>query len=110
MEESELDDWFNEQKEQLEEKFYASKDPVKAKQEFDSAYKKLILNFQKKQEAIYDHKRRIAALQAPIARQREHMRLFFSRIGDWFSARRQAMKKWMFDQKIKRILKDKSDL
>jgi hypothetical protein len=110
MEDSEVDDWFNEQKEKLEEKFYASKDQVKAKEEFDVAYRKLILGLQQKQEAIYEHKMRMAAMQAPIGRIRDKTKLFFASIGVWFTLKKQAVKKWFFDQKIKRILKDKSDL
>lgn len=112
MEESELDEWFNEQKELLEERFYqrAAKDSLKAKEEFDVAYKKLIVNFQQSQQDIYAKQKRNAALQKPIARARERINLFFTSISMWFSVKRESVKRWFFEQKIKRILKDKRDL
>jgi hypothetical protein len=110
VEESELDEWFGEQKERLEEEFYASKDQVKAKERFDHKYRKLITDYQHKQLSIYEGKMRAARLKAPFVKLAERKKMILGRIGLWFTMRKQAVKKWFFDQKVKRILKDKSDL
>jgi hypothetical protein len=109
MEESELDDWFNEQKEMLEERFYAEaqKDVAAAKAHFDKDYKKLIREFQEKQVKIYEHKERAARLQKPIARSRELMRLRTQAVKQWWRQMRLDVKKWRFDRKIRRILKQR---
>jgi hypothetical protein len=112
MEEQELDEWFNEQKERLEERFYAEaeKDVAKAKARFDKDYQLLIRQFQQKQGALYDQKARAARLHKPVDRMRERWRLTISEVRQWIAAKRLAVKKWRFDRKIRRILKDKSDL
>jgi CRISPR/Cas system CMR subunit Cmr6 (Cas7 group RAMP superfamily) len=112
MEESEVDDWFNEQKEMLEERFAAEsqKDLYKAKDRFDKDYKRLLLEFQKRHGKVYDQKLRQARMQKPIARFRERKRLLVESTDLWFTERKLAIKKWFFDQRVKRILKDKRDL
>lgn len=112
MEEPEIDEWFSEEKERLEERFYAEaqKDVAKAKERFDHDYRKLILNFQAKQEQSYDAAKRKAALQKPLARFKERRRLAAEAVRQWWQQRTLALKKWWFDRKVRRIIKDKSDL
>ena len=117
MEETELEEWFVREKEKLEERFSTvlrtEKDDKKinrAKEHFDSKYRALIHKYQNKQNSMYTQQRRAAAMQAPIARIREHTQTFFKRIKDWKEQKKQAVKKWRFDRKVRRILKDKSDL
>ena len=113
MEESELDEWFNEQKELLEERVAAGlqgKDPVRAKHEFDAKYKALIVEFQKRQEQIYESKERSIRLQKPVARAKERFATLIKRIADDYKNRKLIIKKWFFDRKIRRIVRDKRDL
>jgi hypothetical protein len=114
MEESELEEWFSESREKLEERYFAAvtagKDTEKAKLEFDKGYRSLIAGFQERQAQLYEHKLRAAALKAPFARVRDRVRLFFKRIGDRWRNRGHPIRKWLFERKIRRILRDKSDL
>jgi hypothetical protein len=118
MEESEIDDWFNEQKEKLEEKVYLIMNAqprneakmAKAKEQFDKEYRALILQLQQKHEKLYDQKLRSAKLKAPFVRLSERWSLFLVQVKRWFTEKHLAIKKWLFDRKIKRILRDKSNL
>ena len=113
MEDSELDDWFTEEREKLEEKVYLGlqgKNPIKAKEDFDKQYRALILEFQKKEQQIFDSRERNAKIQAPIRHAKERMSLFFKKIQSWLAAQKLAIKKWFFDRKIRKIVRDKSDL
>lgn len=109
MDDAELDDWFGQEKDRLEDRFYAEKDTTKAKEQFDRDYRKLLAAYQRKQEDIYAHQRRHAALQKPIRRWKEawHLRVAMAR--GWFEERKLAVRKWLFDRKIKRILQDRSN-
>lgn len=112
MEESELDEWFNEEKEKLEERFYleAEKDVYKAKDHFDKDYQTLIKLFQQKHDKLYDQQVRAAKMRKPIERFQAKIELKKMLTKQWINEKKLAVKKWIFDQKIKRILKDKSDL
>jgi bisphosphoglycerate-dependent phosphoglycerate mutase len=113
MEESELDEWFNEQREKLEEKVYADingKNPQRAKEEFDKRYRALIAEFQKKQAQIYESKERSARMQKPIAAVKLNLGLAWQACTGPFRRMKPAIKKWFFERKIRKILRDKSDL
>jgi hypothetical protein len=112
MEESEIDEWFTAQKEKLEERFFATfqKNAEQAKLEFDVAYKKLILEFQKRHNDLYSKQLRDAKMRAPIERLKEGVRLRKEAVRTWYKEKVMAFKKWRFDKKIKKILQDKSDL
>jgi len=49
-------------------------------------------------------------MQAPITRIKEQWAHLLRKITDWFRAQKLAVKKWFFDRKIRRIVRDKSDL
>jgi hypothetical protein len=118
MEESDIDEWFSEEKERLEERFYAALNASKstekakdnAKKRFDKDYRALIATLQKKQLDLYERKRRVAAIHAPIDKAMARMRLASMRVTQWSAAKKEAVKKWFFDKKVRRILRDKSDL
>jgi len=114
MEEQELDEWFTEQREKLEARFYAvlneNKESTKEKERFEKDYQELILEFQKRQMALYAQQKRLAALQAPMARWSSQHALLQTQLENWWAGRKAAYKKWRFDRKIRRILKDKRDL
>jgi ppGpp synthetase/RelA/SpoT-type nucleotidyltranferase len=112
MEESELDEWFTQERERLEERFYAQalKDSVAAKERFDRDYKALITTFQHKQAQIYDAQMRSEHIHAPIARVRERVRRFLHPIKKIPRRIKRRITTWFFERKMRRILKDKSDL
>jgi hypothetical protein len=114
MDDAELDDWFTEEREKLEERFlYAvqeNKGPERAKVAFERKYRSLIAKYQREQQAIYDHKRRSEAIQAPITKWKARIAEKQDDLGLWWAARKTAVRKWFFDRKVRRILKDKRDL
>ena len=114
VEETELDEGFAEARERLERGYFAAvtqgKDPDKVKLVFDREYKSLIVELQKRQAQLYESRRRNAALKAPFARYASGLKLVFKRLSDKWDNRGHPIKKWRFERKIKRILKDKSDL
>lgn len=114
MEETELDEWFTAARERLEENYFvaisAGKDSEKAKAVFDKNYKTLITGLQTRQEHIYESRRRSAALKAPFARFSANIKLQLKRLSDRWDNRSHPFRKWRFERKVRRILKDKSDL
>ena len=118
MDEAEIDERFSAQKENLEERFYAVLNDQKAseakrqkaKERFEKDYRALIEDLQKQQYALYLRQKRAVAMRAPFLRITEHMSLWRASCKQWFTSRKQAVKKWFFDRKVRRILRDKSDL
>ncbi len=114
MDELELDEWFNETRDELEAKFFSelqnNKDPEKARLRFDKQYSALIKQFQKKQESMYENKKRMKKIQAPWIKFKDNINELIDTISSWFTKLKDSIRKWFFERKIKRILRDKSDL
>jgi hypothetical protein len=114
MEEGELEEWFNSQKERLEAEVYAAlqanKETEKAKLLFDKKYRALILELQKRENTIYEQKVRAEKRRVPIQKMQTRWQEFVTPIKAKPRELRMAMKKWLFERKIKKILRDKSDL
>ncbi len=116
MDDMELDDWFNEEREKLEtvllealQNNKQSDNADNARKIFDKKYKKLIVSFQKQQEQSYTKKRRLEQMQKPIDKMRAKYENISSAVSAWWTKRKEAVRRWFFERKIKRILRDKSD-
>jgi hypothetical protein len=113
-EEAELEEWFTERREQLEESLLTSlqegHDSERAKARFDRAYRAAIAGYQRQQQRIYERRRREAAARHPIARIRERVALLQERMAAAWERRKSAVRQWFFERKIRRILRDKNDL
>ena len=114
MDELELDEWFNERRDELESEFInslqKSKDHEKARVQFDKKYSNLIKEFQEKQKSMYDNKKRIHDIQAPWIKFKLWFVNLFEKIGLLYDKIKESIRKWFFERKIKKILRDKSDL
>jgi hypothetical protein len=110
--ETEIDDWFDEEKERLEERFHTEfmRNPERAKSRFDREYRALIIALQKKHIALYEHQLRMAKLKKPFTRMKMEVHARLDLVPPWWDARVLAVKKWWFDRKFKRILRDKHNL
>jgi hypothetical protein len=114
VEDGELDEWFVEERNKLEEEYYnaakARKDSEKIRARFDKKYKALIAKLQHEQNKNYDHARRNAALLGPFRRVRAWMKLTIKQLEERWKNRGHPVRRWLFERKIKRIIKDKSNL
>jgi len=108
MDESELDEWFNEQRDQLEKKFYKlaleKQDWAPLQKEFDENYKRLIKVYQERQQKIYEQQRRTEKHRVPLRKYRAWKAERVSKFERWKKKTKAAWKKWLFDRKIKKIL------
>lgn len=113
MDDAELDEWFNEEREKLEtvlfEALLNNKNAEQARLVFDKKYRKLIAQLQKKQDQNYDHARRMVKIQKPIDKIKAIFENTTTTISIWWTKVREAVRRWFFERKIKRILRDKSD-
>ena len=107
MDEAELEDWYAQAREKLEEQAMAAlqKGDARAQQRFDAEYRKLILDYQRRQQAIYAGEKRSERIQKPIARMRNAIADWSRRPGIWASAQRKRFQKWWFDRKVRRLLR-----
>ena len=117
MDETEIDEWFALERERLEEDFtealLSTNDDrriERAKKRFDRDYGKLITTYQDKQRALLLQTQRIIALRVPLARVRAWWHMKKQESKTWFTRQSAVLRKWRFERKIRRILKDKSDL
>jgi hypothetical protein len=114
MEEAELEEWFNTQKEKLESEVYAAlqanKETEKAKVLFDKKYRALIAELQRRENAIYQKGLRSERIRAPIQKFQARWESITQPIKAWPKAQKMRFKKWRFERKIRKILQDKSDL
>jgi len=106
MDEQELEEWFHEQKEALEEAFQKAvqehlNDPEHVKASYDTKYRKLIATYQKKEEQLYVHEQRMAAINKPATRFFTWMRETRQRPGRWFRKQKKTIGKWLFDIKFR---------
>jgi|GEM_PF-1745124 len=117
VEESIIEDWFTQEKEKLEEEYLNVLHSVhdddtlkKAHRRFEKRYCKLIAEYQHRLQKFDNQVRRKNAIATPIARWRAKWNAARTQTSDWIARKREEFRKWRFDKKVRKILKDKRDL
>jgi hypothetical protein len=110
MDEQDLDEWFNERKNQLERKIYKELDKAKDKKpivaKFDRQYKALLRQFQSKQAGLYAQQLRREKINKPIKQIEEKWKDIQLTVINKYKVIKAKIKKYFFDKKIKKILKN----
>lgn len=110
MDELELEDWYAQEREKLEEvvmkALQDNKHPDAAEVTFNKKYRALIKTYQEKQQTLFNKEQRSKKIAKPIARIREQITLIQQTPGFWFQRKKKEYQKWRFDRKVKRILKE----
>jgi hypothetical protein len=113
MDEAQLDEQFEQERERLENAYltvlqskHDDKQVDAAKESFERKYRALIVSYQQRQLRLAAHKRRNAVLKAPFQRLWSRAVSAGGALKQWLSAWRQVRRKRRFDRKIRRMLQE----
>ncbi len=107
IEDGDIDEWFNEQKEMLSEQLLAQLEKgveyAKAKERFDRDFKKLLQNYDAMYRDADKYKERRKRLERPLKQWREWKKAQILKIKLWWKLKKEEWKKWRFEREYRKL-------
>jgi hypothetical protein len=109
IDESEIEDWFEEEKSKLNKTLYdasyAKKDVEKAKKKYDEQFAKLLKRYNKEHKNLTKRIERKRKFQKPFKDVKAWWKHYKKKTSKKWKARHEKFKKWRFDREYDRLMK-----